>query len=62
MRDRPSLSGKDHSHAPLLYSREKGMLNFRSGVSPDWAMGTIRLSVGRMTTEEEVEEAAKGRI
>ncbi len=28
------------------------------GVDPEWGMGTLRLSVGRPTTEEEVDEAA----
>ena len=28
------------------------------GVDPEWGMGTVRLSVGRSTTEDEVDEAA----
>ncbi len=31
----------------------------RSGVAPEWARGTVRLSVGRNTTEGDVDKAAK---
>ncbi len=29
------------------------------GIEPDWGMGTLRLSVGRFTTESDVDEAAR---
>jgi cysteine desulfurase len=42
-----------HSHDVRLSPVLRAM-----GIDPEWGMGTIRLSVGRYTTMEEVEEAA----